>query len=218
MATISEEVQTASPETKAHAPQADSTPVSVLTAQPLSLRLFTVAEYDKMITAGILDEDERVELLEGVIRTTSPKGDAHATATDRATRCFIKLLDNRALVRNQNPIHLSDNSEPEPDIVLAVPQEKEYSDRKPQPKDILLILEVADTTLRTDRQKKGDLYAHAGIGQYLILNLKARELEDYREPGANGYRSKQTYSAWQSFNLVAFPEVAISVDELPPPV
>ena len=217
MATISEEIQTGPPEIEADEHQRASTFAAVYAAQPLSLRLFTVAEYDKMIAAGILDEDERVELLEGVILTMSPKGNPHSTATDRAARCFIKRLDDRALVRNQNPIRLDECSVPEPDLVLAKPQAKEYSDRKPRPEDILLILEVADSTLRLDRQKKSRLYARAGIGQYLILNLKARGLEDYRQPSADGYRSKQTYSAGQSFNLVAFPEVTISVDELLPP-
>lgn len=217
MATASEEIQITLPENKDRKPVAESGHLELFQASPLRLRLFTVDEYDRMIAAGILSEDERLELLEGVILTMSPKGDPHSTATDRAAKCFIKRLDERALVKNQNPIRLNAHSEPEPDLVLAVPQEKEYSDRKPNPEDILLILEVSDTTLRTDRQKKGQLYAAAGIIQYLILNLKSRELEDYREPGADGYRSKQTYGAEQSFSLVAFPDVTIGVGELLPP-
>lgn len=181
------------------------------------LRLFTVEEYERMAEMGILGRDERLELIDGVIIKMSPKGDPHCAATDRAARYFIRRMDDKVIVRNQNPIRLDDNSEPEPDIVLAIPEEKEYSARRPTLQEILLILEVADSTLYSDRRTKALLYAKAGIQQYCILNVKARELEDYREPGDEGYRSKQTFKAEQSFNLVAFPEVAIGVGELLPP-
>ncbi|MGA9997089.1 MAG: Uma2 family endonuclease [Pyrinomonadaceae bacterium] len=183
----------------------------------LELRLFTVEEYERMAEVGILGRDERLELIDGVIIKMSPKGDPHCAATDRAARYFIKRMDDKVIVRNQNPIRLDNNAEPEPDIVLATPQEKEYSDRKPTPQEILLVLEVADTTLYSDRRTKALIYARAGIQQYCILNLKARELEDYRDPSSEGYRSKQTYKAEQSFSLVAFPEVVIAVGELLPP-
>ncbi|MGB9181848.1 MAG: Uma2 family endonuclease [Pyrinomonadaceae bacterium] len=183
----------------------------------LELRLFTVEEYERMAEVGILGRDERLELIDGVIIKMSPKGDPHCAATDRAARYFIRHMDDKVIVRNQNPIRLDDSSEPEPDIVLATPQEKEYSDRRPTLQEILLILEVADTTLYSDRRTKALIYARAGIQQYCILNLKARELEDYRDPSSEGYRSKQTYKAEQSFSLVAFPEVIIGVGELLPP-
>jgi Uma2 family endonuclease len=181
------------------------------------LRLFTVKEYDRMREAGILGEDERVELLEGRIIKMSPKGIKHAVANDRASRCFFKHFGDRVIVRNQNPIHLDYASEPEPDLVLAVPQEKEYSDHHPTSSDILFVLEIADSSLSVDRQTKSRLYAAAGIIQYSVLNLKAGELEDYRDPGLDDYRSKQTYKAEQSFSLVAFPEIEINVSELLPP-
>ncbi len=217
MATASEEIQVTPPENEDRKSLSESRHLEIFQSSPLNLRLFTANEYDRMVAAGIFSEDERVELIEGVVLTMSPKGDPHSAATDRAAKCFIKRLDERALVKNQNPIRLDAHSEPEPDLVLAVPQEKEYSDRKPNPADILLILEVSDTTLRTDRQKKAHLYAAAGIIQYLVLNLKARELEDYREPRPDGYRSKRSHGAEQSFSLVAFPDVTIGVGELLPP-
>lgn len=181
------------------------------------LRLFTVEEYDKLIEAGILGEDERVELLEGRIVKMSPKGIRHAAANDRASKCFIKHLGERIIVRNQNPIHLNDTSEPEPDLVLAAPQEKEYFDHHPTPPEVLLLVEIAGSSLNVDRITKSRLYATAGIIQYCILNLKAGELEDYRDPGPDGYRSKQTYKIEQSFSLAAFPDVTIEVRELLPP-
>jgi Uma2 family endonuclease len=182
-----------------------------------ALRLFTVEEYDRMIESGILGEDERVELLEGRIVKMSPKGIPHAATNDRAGRYFIKHFDERVIVRNQNPIRLSDSSEPEPDLVLAAPLEKQYLDHHPIPADILLVLEIADSSVSIDRNYKSRLYAAAGIIQYCIINLQTNELEDYRDPAPDGYRSKQTYKAEQSFSLVAFPETVFAIGEFLPP-
>jgi Uma2 family endonuclease len=179
--------------------------------------LITVKEYERMIKAGIYDENDRIELLNGAIINMSPKKTPHPTATNRSAKHFDALLGNKILVRNQDPIVLHDLSEPEPDIVLVVPDDMEYADRTPTPTDIYLVMEVSDTTLRYDRKVKGAAYAKAGITQYVILNLKRRELEDYREPSEDGYRSKQTYSAEQSFSLVAFPEISVKVSDLLPP-
>lgn len=196
--------------------------ISLNEAQPPehqpSLRLLTTAEYEQMIAAGIFNEDDRVELLEGVIVEMSPKGVKHAASTDRAARYFLRLLGERVIVRNQNPIQLNDHSEPEPDLVLAAPEQFEYAFKHPRPKDVYLVLEVADRTLAYDRQSKGPSYAGAGIVQYLILNLNEMEIEDYREPRADEYRSKRTYAMGQSFDLVAFPGITVEVSDLLPPV
>ncbi|HEV7857883.1 MAG TPA: Uma2 family endonuclease [Pyrinomonadaceae bacterium] len=184
--------------------------------QPMELRLFTVEEYDRMIEAGILGADERVELLEGRIIKMSPKGILHAAVNDHAGECFRKRLSNRVIVRIQNPIRL-DTSEPEPDLVLAMPQEKRYFDHHPIPADILLVMEIADNSVSIDRNYKSRLSAAAGIIQYCIINLQTHELEDYRDPGPDGYRSKHTFRAEQTFSLVAFPETVIDVSELLPP-
>jgi Uma2 family endonuclease len=184
---------------------------------PPALRLFTADEYEKMAEAGILDEDEHVELIAGRILEMSPKGIGHAVSTNRANRCFLLRLGTRVVVRGQNPIRLDNASEPEPDLVLAKPQEREYADRHPTPSEILLVLEVADSSLTYDRNAKSRLYSTAGIPQFLILNLKAREMEDHRDPSPDGYRSKETYRADESFTLVAFSDISISVLELLPP-
>ena len=182
------------------------------------LRLFTAAEYQRLADLGILDEDERVELIEGRILRMAPKNTGHAFATSRAHRCFANLLGERAVVRGQDPILLNDYSEPEPDLVLAKPPDERYIERHPTPKDILLVMEIADSTLASDRSWKGPLFAKHGIIQFCLLNLRDRELEDYRDPGPDGYRSKQTYNEGQSFRLVAFPKISIRVGELLPPL
>lgn len=148
----------------------------------------------------------------------SPKNLKHSLATTRSNRCFQKIAGERAFVRVQDPILLNDFSEPEPDIVLVAPPDERYLENHPKPKDIFVVLEIADSSLVYDRDEKGPLFAENGIIQYCLLNLRSRELEDYRDPSSNGYRSKRTYTEDQSFNLVSFPKVSIKVKDLLPPV
>jgi len=180
-------------------------------------RQFNVDEYRRMGEVGVFKPDERIELIYGGIYEMSPKGKKHVVSTSRAVKCFIKRFGDQVIVRVQDPIKLGEHSEPEPDITLLAPDEQEYLERDPAPQEILYVLEVADTTLAKDRKVKAQLYAEAGLVQYGILNVNARELEDYRDPDADGYRTKQTYRADESFTLVAFPEVRITVSELLPP-
>ncbi len=180
------------------------------------LRRFTVKDYYRMLEAGILHEDDPVELIRGEIRTMSPKGPRHASGNTRANRYFTQLLGDQAIIRIQDPIHLDDFSEPEPDVVLAALADDEYDYHHPTPEEIYLVLEVSDSSLESDREEKSRLYAQAGIQQYCILNVRDRELEDYRHPGTNDYRSKQTYTAEQSFSLAAFPAITIEIAALLP--
>lgn len=183
-----------------------------------NLRPLTTAEYEQMIAIGIFNEDDRVELLEGVMVEMSPKSALHAALTEDASDYFKNRLKTKVLVRSQNPILLSDLSEPEPDIVLVKPPKERYYTQHPTPSDVLLVMEIAESSLRLDRSMKGRLYGEAGIVQYLILNVNEMEIEDYREPSADGYRSKQTYTMGQKFNLVAFPGIMVKVSDLLPPV
>ncbi len=183
-----------------------------------SLRLLNTSEYEQMIAAGIFTEDDRVELLEGVIVEMRPKSAMHAALTEDANDYFKDRLKAKAVVRSQNPILLSDLSEPEPDIVIVTPPKEKYYTRHPASSDVLLAMEIADSSIRLDRRTKGHLYARAGIAQYLILNVSEMEIEDYREPGADGYRHKQTYREGQEFSLVAFPDIKVKVNDLLLPV
>lgn len=182
----------------------------------LKLRPFTVKEYDWMIAQGMLTENDNVELLNGAIVEKMPKGTKHSAANDRVARVFYRILGDKAIVRNQNPIWLDEFSEPEPDIVLAALDENDYEEKHPAPANIFLILEVSDSTLSYDRTAKSAAYARAGIVQYLLLNVQERTLEDYREPSADGYQSKQTLRGEQTFNLVAFPDVSLQAKDFLP--
>jgi Uma2 family endonuclease len=197
--------------------EAKAEPQAVLNGLP-GLRLFTAEEYQRLAEIGILDEDERVELIEGRIVQMPAKNTRHTTATTRANRYFNRLFGERVIIRVQDPILLNDFSEPEPDIVLAAPPDERYLEHHPTPKDIFLVLEIADSSLAYDRDVKCPLFARNGIVQFCLLNVRDRELEDYRNPGPDGYRSKQTYLESQSFNLVAFPKVSVRVKDLLPPV
>lgn len=177
-------------------------------------RLITVSEYDRMIEAGIYTENDHIELINGEIIEIMPKGTKHTSANSKILRFFIKLFDEKVIVRGQDPIRLDNVSQPEPDIVLAKWDEKEYSENHPTPAEILLIMEISDTTLAYDREAKAQAYSRNGIQQYLLLNLQNETLEDYREPNADGYGAKRTYRSGDVFNLVAFPEIEIKFDDL----
>ncbi len=146
---------------------------------------FTVNEYDEMIARGILNENDRVELIRGEIVDKMPIGPRHAACVKRLNALFQLLYRGRWTVSVQDPIAF-DDSKPEPDIALLRPREDYYSEGTPQPSDILLVIEVADFSLDFDRDTKAALYAEAGIPEYWIVNLIDNCLEVHRGPKADG--------------------------------
>lgn len=189
---------------------------SIETSDGFLIRKISVEDYEKMVTYGIFDEDDKIELWEGVLVTMSPKGSKHANAVRRVDRIIEKALGEKIVFSAQDPIRLDDFSEPEPDVALLTPPIETYDDRHPMPEDIYLVMEIAESSIGKDRDKAFN-YARNDIRQYLLLNLNTNEIEDYREPAADGYRFKQTHDRTASFNLVAFPEVIIKVADLLPP-
>src|SRR5690554_3847041 len=133
-------------------------------------RRFTVEEYHAMARAGILTEDDRVELLEGRIVTMSPIGSRHVEVVRRLTELFILRAREHAIVSAQNPVRLDRHSEPEPDLALLVRKEA-YAARHPRPDEVLLLIEVAASTLAFDLREKVPLYARAGIGEVWVVAL-----------------------------------------------
>lgn len=177
---------------------------------------FTVGEYHCMIEAGVFAEDARVELIEGEVLQMAAKSLRHVAGVRRVQKVLSRSLGDAVFIAAQDPIQIGTHSEPEPDIVVAAPSATDYEDHHPTPAEILLLVEVAETSVQIDRQRKLPLYAQAGIRQFCILNLRGGEVEDYRDPTPEGYRSKQTHTLKQSFNLVAFPKVRIKVADLIP--
>ena len=188
-------------------------PDSVLVPEDLALerlRPIRRVEYERMVEVGLLTEDDRVELLRGFLVTMSPQKAPHAGVIERLDRLFQSRLGDRASVRVQLPLALSDDSEPEPDLALVTPGDHDET----HPRTALLVVEVADTTLRKDRRIKAALYAAAGIPEYWVVNLLDRVIEVHAEPGASGYATIASRSRGQSIRLVTVPDCEIAVADI----
>jgi len=157
-------------------------------ALPVPKHLFTVDDYYRMYEAGIFSEDDRVELIDGEIVEMSPIGKSHAACVDRLTKLLVRHLGDDAIVRVQGPIRLGIRSEPQPDLALLTPRDDYYASGHPGPSDVLLVVEVADTTLSYDRDLKSPRYARAGIPEFWLVDLQGEAIEVYSEPGKSLYR------------------------------
>ena len=175
-------------------------------------RRFTVDEYCAMANAGILCEDERVELLDGEIIIMPPIGKPHEDGTTRLGSDLTYSLYERAWVRVQNSVRLDDYGLPEPDIAV-VRLRDDYHRRRPTPEDVLLLIEVADSSLELDREVKLGRYAAAGIPEVWIANLRARQVEAYSDPVDGSYRSRRVVTAEGSISPLAFPDVSLAVGD-----
>lgn len=197
-------------------------PVSTRVGIPFAVRRLSLEEYHQLIESGFFAPEERVELIEGVLHAMSPRGPRHGGCLTRLLHLIFPCVEDRALVRVQDPITITaGGSEPEPDLVLAVRRPDAYSDRHPQPNEVLLLVEVADTTLEYDREVKVPLYAAAGIADYWIVNLVDDVVEVYRQPvtladGTAGYRTVQVFSAGETAQPLHFQDCALAVSDVIP--
>jgi len=181
----------------------------------LKRRRFTLEEYYRMGEAGILSEDDRVELIEGEIVEMTPIGPPHAGIVDRIARVLTLLLGLGVIVRVQGPIQLPTLvSELQPDVVLLRPRDDFYTRSHPGPQDILLLIEVMDTSIERDHRVKLPLYARAGIPEVWLVDLGAACIEVYREPARDGYREVSVRRRGEALAIAAFPDVALTVDDL----
>lgn len=177
-------------------------------------RRFTVEEYDKMGRSGIFPDTEKNELIEGEIIARSPIGKRHAACVSRLSELFFNKLANVASVRVQNPIILDDFSEPQPDIVLVKRRVDFYEERHPQPSDIFLLVEVADTSFEFDQQVKIPLYCQNGIREVWLINLAENYLLLYQSPTPKGYQITDVLTPEKTVTLDIFPEFKIKVQEI----
>ena len=175
---------------------------------------FTVDEYYRMAEVGILDPDDRVELIEGEIIQMSPIGDRHAGCVNRATDLFTQLFRGKAVVTVQNPIRLNKYNEPQPDLTLCKWRADFYSSSHPRPEDILLALEVADTTLKKDLKLKLPIYARLGITELWIEDLRHDHLLVFRDPEGSTYKTHLAFSRGGALHVLAFPDTPIKVEQL----
>ncbi len=175
----------------------------------LLTRKFTVEQYHKMAQEQILSHQEQIELIQGEIITMSPIGFRHAFVTNYLANWFAHTLGEKVFVSSQNPISLGNRSEPQPDLALLKPVENFYADRLPTATDILLLIEVADSSLIYDREIKVPLYAEHQIQEVWLINLTQNQLERYSDPLNNHYQNQTFFTPKQSLSPLAFPELTI---------
>jgi len=160
----------------------------LLTRNPwVTRRPLTVREYHRMGKAGILHEDDRVELIEGQLVAVSPIGSEHAGTVNSLNRTLVMVVGDSGVVAVQNPIRLDDFSEPQPDFSVLRPRADDYRGATPRPADVLLVIEIADSSLRYDRRIKLPLYARHGIPEVWIVDIGGRQIEVHRQPAGEIY-------------------------------
>jgi Uma2 family endonuclease len=180
---------------------------------------FTVDQYERMVEAGILTEDDRVELIDGYVVTKVVKKPPHVWTVDSLEDPLRALLVARWCLRGESPANIPPFDEPEPDVVIARGTRATYLERHPDPADIVLIVEVSDTTYHRDRGKKWDANAKSRIPVYWIVNLTKRRVEVYTDPSPEGFRSCRDYHAGEAIPVVidGQPLGQVAVDDILPP-
>jgi Uma2 family endonuclease len=188
------------------------------TASPIAstLHRFTREQYYRMAESGVLREEDRVELLNGEVTDMSPIGLRHAGTVRWLRIHFGPLTDGRAVVGVRDPVVLNEWNEPEPDVWLAAHRTDLYSTGHPTATDLLLVVEVADTTLEKDRQIKIPLYAAVGVREVWLVDLVADSLHVFRDPAAGEFRDIREWKRGETTAPLAFPELLLRVDELFP--
>ncbi len=176
--------------------------------------LFTVADYYRMADAGLFHENPRVELIQGQIIDMAAIGSPHFGMVNRLTRLLVPLVGVRGLVSVQNPVRLDPRSEPQPDVAILKPRTDDYETGAPGPDDVLLLIEVADTSLDFDRNVKAPLYAQSGIVEYWIVNLPDRIVEVHREPAGAHYAQVRRVGPGETLDFVMLPGAALPSADL----
>ncbi|MDM9379114.1 Uma2 family endonuclease [Chlorogloeopsis sp. ULAP01] len=180
---------------------------------------FTIDEYHRLIELGFLTEGDRIELIRGELIQMTAKVTPHTVCGSILCRQLDRLLGDSVVIRGQDPITLPNHSEPEPDVVIARGRDEDYLAHHPYPEDILLVIEISDTTVDYDQTTKLELYAEAGISDYWIVNLNSRQLEHYSQPYQNAqgefnYLGKQISLPHQSVVIPGFEDVSLHLNRI----
>jgi Uma2 family endonuclease len=176
--------------------------------------LLTTQQYHLMYEAGVFSDDDRLELINGEIKTMSPIGKKHVACIIRLVKLFEKKLGDRFMVSPQNSIRLNNHAEPQPDIAILKWRDDFYTEALPTSDDILLIIEVADSTIAYDREVKAPLYAANGIPEMWLFDVNKKAIEGYSQPSANGYKLIRRYDEGDTLSMLAFPDVTFIWKEL----
>lgn len=184
-----------------------------LQPQPRRLR-FTVDEYYKMIELGMLRDYEKAEIIEGELIQKMPIGKKHSAVVEKLNEILRDRLGKSVSLRNQQPVRFSDYNEPEPDLAVLKRREDFYSDRKPIPKDVLLLIEVSDATLKYDRDTKLALYAEAEIPEVWIVNLPNDIVEIHEKPSVGIYQLTKIFKRGEQIESGILPDLKLEVNEI----
>ena len=180
----------------------------------LEKRYFNVDEYYRMARAGVLKPEDRVELIEGEVIKMSPIGSPHAACVSRLNDLLHNLDKRKVMVRIQNPIRLDDFSEPVPDVAILKPRRDYYSTRHPIPSDVFMIIEVADTSVVSDRHIKIPLYARSLIPEVWLVNLSKKVIETYFNPVEGSYRKPRKYKRGETVVAQYVPGLELQVNDI----
>ena len=181
------------------------------------VRRITVAEYHRMGAAGIFAPEERVELLDGLLIQMPPGGPPHAYSVERVTSAFYERFAGRAYIRGQAAMTLDRWSEPEPDVMLSALPAEQYAVAHPKPSQVLLVVEVAVSSLRYDAGAKLRAYARRGLREYWMVDVERGHVDVYREPRGERYKKHERIARGDSVTPLAFPDDAIAVNDILPP-
>ncbi len=175
---------------------------------------FTVEEYARMGEEGILSPDVRVELVDGEIRRMPPIGAPHASIVDRLTGLLAVKLAGQAILRVQNPVRLDSYNEPQPDVTVLRFRDDFYSRSHPTPLDVLLVIEVADSSLPYDRDEKMPRYGRVGISEAWLIDIQAETITVFTSPSDSGYTEQRTLQSGDEIVSVAVDGLQVGVDEI----
>lgn len=175
---------------------------------------FTLERFHQLTEAGILGPDDRLELMGGEIVEMSPIYPPHGSRVDRLTRLCVRSFSDRCVVRIQGALDVDEHTEAYPDVLLLRYRDDFYEARHPRADDVLLVIEVSDTTVRYDTRVKAPRYAAAGIPDYWLVNVKRNTITVFRDPSPTGYASPQIFRRGDSIRPLAFPDTEIIVADI----
>jgi Uma2 family endonuclease len=187
---------------------------SVVMTVQITRRPFTVADYARMRETGILSEDDRVELIDGEVRVMSPIGPIHAAIVKRLNTLLNRLLHGTVILSVQDPIQLHDYSEPQPDLAILQYRDDFYAQAHPVADDVLLVIEVSDTTVEYDRDEKLPTYAHANIAEAWLIDVNSFTVEQYMQPRNGKYLMKQIFERGDTITAQSVAALQIDVDRI----
>jgi Uma2 family endonuclease len=183
-------------------------------AMPLAHRRFTVDEYHRMAETGILGENDRVELLDGEIVEMTPIGPGHAGCVDDLVRLFYRVAGEAVILGVQRPLAVGTHWEPQPDVAVLKPRPQGYRRVHPRPSDVVLLIEVADSSLEFDRAVKLPLYARAGIAEVWLVNLRATQIEVYRAPRDGAYTDRRVLGRDATLTVLGLPGITLPARDI----